>query len=257
MSSSLRTSIFCVLRWESVLALVLCAGPGCERQVPEPLSTESDLVYEVRPPNSPEGSGKYYMGREIALVLDTPDTPGWLERPGREIEDLPGRVIQALNLSPDDVIADIGAGTGYFSFRFSPHVPEGKVFAVDIQEEMIGLIEERMQEENISNIEPVLGTFVDPNLPPGEVDVAIIILSYHEFSHPREMMTQIEEALKPGGRLVLVEYRGEDPTIAMSSVRRMTEDQAIKEMRVVGLRWVETKDILPQQHFMIFEKPVE
>ena len=119
---------------------------------------------------------------------------------------------------------------------------------------MIDLLNQRITAEETTNIEPVLGTIEDPNLPAQGVDVVIIILSYHEFSHPREMMEKIVEALKPGGRLVLVEYRGEDSTLPISPLRRMTEDQSIREMRVVGLRWVETKDILPQQHFMIFEK---
>ena len=244
-------------RWVAACALLLVlAASGCDRLFPgssSPPATEG--YYEFKPSESPDGSGKFYMGREIARVHDTPDTPQWLERPGREREELPDRVIQALELSPSDVIADIGAGTGYFSFRISPHVPQGKVYAVDIQPEMLDMIRRRMRDEGVDNIEPVLGTVTDPHLPENSVDVAIIVSSYHEFSHPREMMEHIVRALKPGGRFVLVEYRGEDDTIPVSPLRRMTEDQAIKEMRVVGLRWKTTRDILPQQHFIVFEKP--
>lgn len=225
---------------------------GCEAESPSQEVPESD--YEFRTSDAPDGTGKFYLGREIAGGADLPVLLDWLERPTRATEELPDRVIQALELEPTDVIADIGAGTGYFAFRISPSVPDGKVYAVDIQQEMIDVINGRISDEGTENIEPVLGTIEDPNLPPVSVDVAIIILSYHEFSHPKEMMEKIVESLKPGGRLLLVEYRGEDSTLPISPLRRMTEDQSIKEMRLVGLRWVETKDILPQQHFMIFEK---
>ncbi|MBX2818044.1 MAG: class I SAM-dependent methyltransferase [Rhodothermaceae bacterium] len=225
---------------------------GCEAESPSQQVPESD--YELRASDAPDGTGKFYLGREIAGGADLPVLLDWLERPTRATEELPDRVIQALELEPTDVIADIGAGTGYFAFRISPSVPGGKVFAVDIQQEMIDVINQRINDEGTENIEPVLGTIEDPNLPAESVDVAIIILSYHEFSHPKEMMEKIVESLKPGGRLLLVEYRGEDSTLPISPLRRMTEDQSIKEMRLVGLRWVETKDILPQQHFMIFEK---
>ena len=238
----------------SLCVYIVFLMAGCESDTPGQPTTVADSDYEFRASENPDGTGKFYLGREIAGGSDLPGLLDWLERPTRATEELPDRVIQALELKPSDVIADIGAGTGYFAFRISPSVPEGKVYAVDIQQEMIDLINERIEEEGVTNIEPVPSTVEDPNLPPQSVDVAIIILSYHEFSHPREMMEKTVEALKPGGRLLLVEYRGEDSTLPISQLRRMTEDQAIKEMRVVGLRWVETRDILPQQHFMIFEK---
>lgn len=240
------TAVFCVL----------VSSPGCDKLYPNTTPSPVSGYYEIRDTGAPDGSSKHYQGREIAKVSDTEEAPKWLERPGRETEELPDRVIQALDLRPSDVVADIGAGTGYFTFRFSSHVPQGKVLAVDIQQDMLDRISARMLETGVTNIQPILGTITDPNLPAESVDLAIIVSSYHEFSHPREMMEHIVKALKPGGRFVLVEYRGEDPTIPVSPLRRMTQDQAIKEMRVVGLRWLETKDILPQQHFLIFEKPL-
>ncbi len=239
-----------------VLGMVLvCLFSGCEDLFPGKAPVTTTGHYEIREPSGPDGSGKIYLGREIARVLDTPEVPQWLERPDRETEEFPNRVIQALELKSTDVIADIGAGTGYFSFRFSPHVSEGLVLAVDIQQDMLDIIKGRQTTRGIENIAPILGTITDPNLPADSVDLAIIISSYHEFSNPREMMENIVAALRPGGRFVLVEYRGEDPTVHVPPLRRMTQDQAIKEMRLVGLRWKETKDFLPQQHFMIFEKP--
>src|SRR5690606_11247169 len=126
----------------------------------------------------------------------------------------------------------------------SERVPHGRVYAVDVQPEMLNLIEGRAQEEGQRNIVPVLGTLESPNLPAASVDLALMVDSYHEFSHPREMMERIVESLKPGGRVVLVEYRAEDKTIPVKDVHRMSEEQARLEMEAVGLLWRETKDIL-------------
>jgi FkbM family methyltransferase len=239
----------------ALFALSSCSTPPDDRKVAATGSASEPGDYVTGPPQSPEGSGKLYLGREIAVVGDTPDITEWLERPGREAEEFPSRLIQALELSPTDVVADIGAGTGYFTFRMARLVTEGKVFAVDIQPDMLERIREGMVIEGQTNIETVQGSITRPNLPSESVDLALVVVSYHEFSHPLEMMQGVVDALKPGGRFVLVEYRGEDATVPVSAVRRMTEAQAIKEMRAVGLRWRETKNILPQQHFMVFEKP--
>ena len=239
-----------------LLLLVSALGWGACERIAQHASTDSTGVYTYTNTPSPGGTGKFYMGREIAAV--TSHDPGaiWLERPGREAAEFPNRVIEALDLLPTEVVADIGAGTGYFTFRISPHVPEGKVLAVDIQPEMIDQIRARMEADSVANIEPLLGTVESPNLPPESVDVALIVASYHQFSHPHEMMQNIVTALRPGGRLVLVEYRGEDPTIPVDPFLTMTEDQARKEMAAHGLVWRQTKDFLPQQHFMVFEKPL-
>jgi len=176
----------------------------------------------------------------------------WLERPSREQTEQPAAVIQALNLKPTDVVADIGAGTGYFSFRISPLVK--KVLAVDVQPEMIRVLKGLSQDRKITNVQPILGTEQNPNLPAG-VDLVLMVDTYHEFTYPREMMTAIVKALKPGGRVVLVEYRGEDHAIPIKAVHKLTEAQARREMNAVGLTWQGTKDFLPEQHVLIFTKP--
>ncbi len=193
------------------------------------------------------------MGREISFVMGY-QALDWLERPERQSEEMPDRVVEALGLRPQDVVADVGAGSGYFSFRMAAKVPRGKVLAIDIQPEMLAAIRQRAADSDISNVEPVLGTATDPNLPEATVDLALMVDAYHEFSHPRELMEKIVLALKPGGRVVLVEYRGEDPTIPIKELHKMTEAQARKEMQAVGLRWRETLDFLPQQHILVFEK---
>ncbi|MBD1940586.1 class I SAM-dependent methyltransferase [Microcoleus sp. FACHB-68] len=217
-------------------------------------TVSADTVYEQRTIHSPDGIGKFYMGREIAQVMGHQGA-GWLERQSREYEEQPDKLVNSLNLNPKDVVADIGAGTGYISFRIARLVPDGKVLAVDIQPEMLEIIEFLKKEKKISNVEPVLGTVSDPNLPAESVDLAIMVDAYHEFEYPREVMEAIVKALKPGGRVVLVEYRGENPFIAIKALHKMTEKQVRKEMVPVGLVWKENKDVLPQQHILIFEKP--
>lgn len=210
--------------------------------------------YEVDPQRRTTGIGKFYMGREISFVMGH-QAAEWLNRPGRIQEEMPDEVVANMNLEPDAVVADIGAGSGYFSFRIARVVPQGKVMAVDIQPEMLQLIAERMEAENVSNIERVLGAVDDPNLPAESIDAALMVDAYHEFSHPFEMIDGINRALKPGGRIFLLEYRGEDASVPIRPLHKMTEVQAVKEMSVFGLEWTDTLDFLPWQHMMIFTKP--
>jgi ubiquinone/menaquinone biosynthesis C-methylase UbiE len=171
------------------------------------------------------------------------------------VTEQPQQVIDALDLKPTDVVADMGAGTGYFSFRISPKVPQGKVLAVDIQPEMIDIMNFLKKENNITNVEPILGSVTNSNLPDDTVDLALMVDAYHEFEYPREVMEGVVRSLKPGGRVVLVEYRRENPLIPIKALHKMSQNQARKEMKAVGLRWRETKNFLPQQHLMVFEKP--
>jgi SAM-dependent methyltransferase len=216
--------------------------------------TPSASIYQTRSIHSPDGIGKFYMGREIAKVMGHTEAM-WLERSTREIEEKPTLVMRSLDLKPTDTIADIGAGTGYFSFRMAKLVPKGRVLAVDIQPEMIDILNFLKQDQKITNVEPVLGTETSANLPANQVDLALMVDAYHEFNYPREMMSNIVTALKPGGRVVLVEYRGENPFIPIKGLHKMTQKQVKKEMAAVGLKWVETKDNLPQQHILVFTKP--
>ena len=205
-------------------------------------------------PRSPDGIGKYYMGREIAHFMSHRGA-GWLERPEREAEEKTQALVDAIELRPGDVVADIGAGTGYFAFRLAPKVPQGKVLGVDIQQEMLDLLAAAAKQRGVTNVQPVLGTTSDPKLPQNGVDVVLMVDAYHEFDQPREMMDAVVRALRPGGRVVVVEYRAEDPAVPIKRLHKMTEAQAVKEMTAAGLRHVETKGILPRQHLMIFEKP--
>jgi FkbM family methyltransferase len=194
------------------------------------------------------------MGREISQVMGHRGAR-WLERASRVQEERPDIVIEAMDLPADAEVADIGAGTGYFTVRLAEQVPEGRVFAVDIQSEMLDLLRQRLSRDGIANVELVQGSVDDPRLPSNSIDAALLVDAYHEFAYPREMMQGIVTALRRSGRLFLIEYRGEDPRVPIKPLHKMTEAQARREMNVVGLRHVATLDVLPTQHVLIFEKP--
>lgn len=212
--------------------------------------------YVIDPDRRTTGIGKFYMGREISFVMGH-QAAQWLNRPGRIQEEMPDEVVTNMNLRPDEVVADVGAGSGYFSFRIAEQVPDGKVMAIDIQPEMLQIIDERAAAEEVGNIELVLGEVDDPNLPANSIDAALMVDAYHEFSHPFEMINGLYNALRPGGRIFLLEYRGEDDSVPIRPLHKMTELQAVKEMSVFGLEWTDTLDFLPWQHMMIFTKPTE
>ena len=212
-----------------------------------------EQVYKQGKPTR-DGIGKIYMGREISYVMGHRGA-AWLERPAREREERTDLLIDNLPLESDDVIADIGAGTGYFSFPMAVRVPEGKVLAVDIQQEMLDIVEARKANGAPANVETVLSTETDPRLPEAGVDLILIVDAYHEFSYPREMGEAMAASLKPGGTLVLIEYRGEDRSVPIKRLHKMTEKQAKREMAAIGLDWERTEDFLPQQHFLVFRKP--
>ena len=208
--------------------------------------------YSYRQPSF-DGTGKVYMGREIAQVMGHQGA-GWLERPDRATEEQPQKMIAALGLKSTDVVADIGAGTGYISQLIAGQVPDGKVLAVDVQPEMIELLKQRMSKNKIVNIQPQLGTEQSPELPVESIDLAIMVDAYHEFSYPHEMMAGIVSALKPGGRVVLTEYRGEDPKVNIKPHHKTTQKQIQYEMKGLGLKLLKNENILPQQHLFFFGK---
>lgn len=202
---------------------------------------------------SRDGIGKFYMGREISHVMGHLGA-GWLERNSRVREERTDLLLENLPIRADSTIVDLGAGTGYFSLPMAERAEQGRVLAVDIQPEMLAIVEARSGDAGFDNIEPILATETDPNLPNGVVDLVLIVDAYHEFSHPREVMTAIAQSLQPDGRVYLVEYRGEDPTVPIKPLHKMTQSQAKKELAAAGLDWIETLGFLPQQHVLVFGK---
>ncbi|WP_107668049.1 class I SAM-dependent methyltransferase [Cyanothece sp. BG0011] len=213
----------------------------------------SSPYYDYHALHSRDGIGKFYLGREIAKVMGHQEFL-WLERPSREQQENPQKLLEVLNIKPTDTIADIGAGSGYFSFRLASLVPDGKVFAVDIQPEMLDIIDFFKKENEVNNIETILGTIKNPNLPKNMVDIVLMVDAYHEFEYPREMMDNIVTSLPPGGKVILAEYRRENPLIPIKTLHKMTEKQVKNEMDFVGLTWEKTEEILPQQHLIFFTK---
>ena len=199
------------------------------------------------------GIGKWYMGREIAYVMGFQGI-GWLERSEREKEENVSSLIKNMKIKSNEVIADIGAGSGYHAFRIASLVTNGLVYAVDIQPEMLMAIEKTKEFEKVENIKTILGTEKTVELPKNSVDKILMVDVYHEFSFPVEMINSIKNALKPNGELFLIEYRAEDLKVPIKRIHKMTEKQAVKEMKAAGLALKENIDNLPWQHCMVFIK---
>ena len=178
---------------------------------------------------------------------------GWLEREERERQERTDLLLENLPIDADSVAADIGVGTGYFTMPLATKV--ARIYAVDIQQEMLDIVERRVRQRGLESVETVLGTVTDVGLPSSAIDLIFIVDAYHEFSHPFEMGLSMVDALKPGGKLVLIEYRMEDRQVPIKRLHKMSQRQAKKEMKVIGLEWIETREFLPQQHFMVFQKP--
>jgi ubiquinone/menaquinone biosynthesis C-methylase UbiE len=236
------------------LLAFLALVPFTLAQQPKPKDGK-DGRYEWKSRHDPDGIGKFYMGREIAHVMGHLGA-SWLERPEREKEENPKKMLEELKLKEGDVVADIGAGSGYYAFRMSKLVGEkGKILAVDIQPEMLDIIKKRMTKEEVKNIETVLGAEADPKLKDDSVDVILMVDVYHEFAQPYEMCEKMVKALKPGGRLVFVEFRLEDETVPIKLVHKMSERQVIKEMdEFKNMKHTGTSKTLPWQHVITFTK---
>ena len=202
----------------------------------------------------PNGIRKWYMGRQIAHVMSHYGIE-WLERKERELEENTTQLLKNLALQPGVTIADIGAGSGYHSTLLSKMVGNGKVYAVDVEPEMIAYLKDRIKLEGHKNIIPVLSTEQKVSLPANSIDIMLLVDVYHEFSFPYEMTLSMLEALKPGGKLVLVEFRAEDPNVPIKTIHKMGEQQAVKEFKTSGFLFEKNIGNLPWQHCLIFRKP--
>jgi SAM-dependent methyltransferase len=201
---------------------------------------------------SADGTGKFYYGREIAQVMGY-EGAAWLERPTREQEERPDLLLKELHLRPGMIVADLGAGSGYLSKRMAALVSPGKVLAVDVQPEMVAMLRDLSRRPGLDNIVPIQGTADDPHLPM-TIDLAVMVDVYHELAFPYETIARVLSALKPGGEIVFVEYRGEDPSVPIKAVHKMTVAQVRLEMRQFELTFVRADERLPIQHIIIFRK---
>lgn len=233
-----------------VLPLTGAVVVADEEKVAGPVRPE---IYSMMEIPSRDGTGKVFLGREISHVMGHQGA-GWLERTSRELEERPMELIRNLDLKPGMNVADIGVGSGYFTRRIAPLIgPEGMVYAVDIQQEMLDILKEKLENYSIQNVIPVLGTIDDPKLPDNSIDLAIMVDVYHEFSHPYEMIQAMVKALKPGGRIVWIEYRKEDPLVPIKELHKMSREQVDKEARFSGLVLDTSYDGLPRQHVLFYK----
>ncbi|QJP36010.1 class I SAM-dependent methyltransferase [Nonlabens sp. Ci31] len=231
----------------TTLLLLLCLSSMAIAQ-----NTSSEDVYTYKK-GDPNGTGKWYMGREIAYVMGY-EGMDWLDRPEREKEENTAKLLNNMNIQPGDTVADIGAGSGYHVFKIAPSVKKGFVYAVDIQEEMLAVMDYRIDINKIDNVDVVKGSEKSVNLAEKSVDKVLMVDVYHEFSYPVEMIASIKKALRANGRVYLIEYRAEDASVPIKEVHKMSEKQAVKEFKAAGFKLESNISNLPWQHCMVFMK---
>jgi precorrin-6B methylase 2 len=229
----------------------ICTTVSCQQLPVDTKRSPADTSYAYRNPSS-GGTGKFYLGREIAAIMDASGSD-WLERPSRPNEENTDSIVQAMQLKPDMVVADIGAGTGYYTFRVAKLVPEGKVYAVEIQDELIEMLNKRKKQTN-ANVEVVKGDTLSVNLPANSVDLAFLVDVYHELSWPREIIQSISSSLKSDGKILLIEYRGEDPNVRIKPLHKTTVAQLTREMLANGFVLDKRIEAFPIQHFLLFRR---
>jgi len=201
----------------------------------------------------PNGIGKWYLGREIAHVMGFQGMR-WLERPEREKEENTTLLLKNMAITPNDTIADIGAGSGYHVFKMAKIASHGHIYAVDIQDKMLEAIENKQELTGTHNISTVKGAEQSINLSENSVNKVLIVDVYHELSYPIEVITSIKKAMKTDGKLYLIEYRGEDDSVPIKKLHKMTESQAVKELKAAGFKLEKNLANLPWQHCMVFVK---
>ena len=194
-------------------------------------------------------------GRQFAPTMSV-DGASWLERRERDQEEEPDLGLRLLKVAKGSAVGDVGAGSGYMSLRLAKIVgAQGKVYAVDVQPGMLQLLQQNAAKAKVANVVPVLGAYDDPKLPAGELDLIIMVDVYHEFSQPQRMLQRMHEALKPGGRLALFEYRAEDPNVPILPLHKMSKVQVKTEVELEGFKQLRVFDDLPWQHLIVFTRP--
>jgi ubiquinone/menaquinone biosynthesis C-methylase UbiE len=240
---------------KSYTLLTLClllSQIGCTQTNKQKSNYRTDTIYQYKTATK-DGTGKIYKRREISQVMDASGA-SWLERNNRNEEENTSLAISKLPINSKSVVADIGAGSGYYTFKIAQKVNEGKVYAVEIQDEFVKILKKNKQEKAVKNVEVIKGTEQNPNLSSNSIDLAIMVDVYHELAYPHEMLAALAKALKPDGKILLLEYRAEDPTIAIKELHKTSVKQINKEMEANGFKLYKREEFLPIQHFLIYEK---
>lgn len=238
------------------LALVLpfflgCTTSSSQQKNTTEMGTDTSVYGQMTA--TYDGIGKTYYGREIAHVMGFGGA-SWLERDERQEEENTALAISKLPITASSVVADIGAGTGYYTFRIAPKVPQGKVYAVDVQDESVQFLQKKARQLGLNNVEVVKGNAQSSNLPENTVDLAIMVDVYHELEYPHEMLQALRKSLKADGKILLLEYRAEDPSIPIKKLHKLSVAQATKEMAANGFKLIQRGDFLPIQHFLVYQK---
>ncbi len=234
------------------IVTVLSIGlAGCTQPVPGQTGTQVGRAEDGT--KRPLQVGKLIKKRRIAPVMSVAHAD-WLTRPERDEEEQPDRVVEALKIPKGATVVDLGAGVGYFTLRLAKHVgPTGRVLAVDIQQGMLDRLAANLDGKSINNVESILASADNPGLPLGEVDLVLVVDVYHELAHPEKTLEHVRRSLKPGGRVVLIEYRKEDPTIPIHPLHKMTVEEVRGELEPMGFRLADLFEFLPRQHIFIFQ----
>ena len=225
---------------------------GCASRTTAKQAENNNTVYQYKAPQ-PGGTGKWYLGREVSQVMGTAGGD-WLERDTRQEEENVSLALSKMPLQQNSIVADIGAGTGFYSFRIAPKIPAGTLYAVEVQDAFIKALTAKAKDQNLQNITVVKGADTTPNLPASSIDLALMVDVYHELEYPHEMLQALHRALKPGGKLLLIEYRAEDPSIPIKALHKMSVAQVNKELAANGFQLYKQEDVLPIQHFLLYEK---
>ena len=226
------------------IVLVCAAWSGNIRQ--------DDKIYTHKTA-SEGGTGKVYYGREIAQIMDFGGSR-WLERNSRQVEENSNLAVSKLPIDENSVVADIGAGTGYYTFKIYQKVSKGKVYAEEIQNDAVTYLKNKAGQLNAMNVIVVKGKEQSPELPENSIDLAMMVDVYHELSYPHEMLQSIRKSLKPTGKLLLMEYKAEDPKVDIKPLHKMSVEQVNKELTANGFHLVQDGEFLPIQHFLLYEK---
>jgi len=239
------------MKYFIIITLIAVIAPGCNTAQNKPVVAVQEKVYSFGT-KSRDGIGKYYLGREIAHMMGAGGID-WLNRTEREEEENVTAAIDNMKLKPGMVVADIGAGSGYYSFRIAKKVNTGKVYAVEVQDEMIEALKNAKKNLQDKVVEVIKGDSLSVNLSDNSVDLAIMVDVYHELEYPHEILQSLKKALKPTGKILLIEYRSEDSAIPIKALHKMSVAQASKEMEVNGFKLYSKGDFLPIQHFLLYE----
>ncbi|HMO83481.1 MAG TPA: methyltransferase domain-containing protein [Lacipirellulaceae bacterium] len=242
-----------------VACMASLAGVGVGQHRQSAAHAQEDLAPPAERPGdaaneAPSDGPSTYMGRVIAPPMHYSGAD-WLMRNSRRREENPTRLLEFLNVQPGQIVCDFGCGNGYHTLPLARRVaPEGSVYAVDIQPEMLELLTSRTEGRGIDNVRTILASPSDPGLPAAIFDLVLMVDVYHELSDPPAVLAAVRTSMKRRGRLAVVEFREEDPAVPIHPLHKMSQEQVMREIPANGFKLVGQFDRLPWQHVLLFAR---